>query len=123
MRIQLVIAFTLGIIAALLGVLVLGERRPEVAYAQAAAGGGGIFGVTGNTQPGAKDILWLIDARTDEPRLLIYENKEAGRLQLLAARNIKYDLMYDQYPGTASAQRPSVEQVRKEVTRNRNRKK
>jgi hypothetical protein len=100
-------------------VLVVGQQRPEVAHAQSAGGGGSIFGVTGNTQPGAKDVLWLIDARTDEPRLVVYENKEAGRLTLLAARNIKYDLMYDQYPGAANAHRPTVDQVRKEVTRSR----
>ncbi|GIW71592.1 MAG: hypothetical protein KatS3mg102_1134 [Planctomycetota bacterium] len=118
MRLQLVIAFLLGIIAALLGVLVFGQPAAQPVWAQTAAGAGGLFGVTANTDPGSTNMIWLIDTRTEDPKLSIYEMRES-RLNLVAVRNIKYDQMYDQYPGQPNAQRPSVDQVRKEVMQRR----
>ncbi len=116
MRTQLVIAFLLGAAVALLATLVFTDRSAQPTYAQSAAGGGGFFGVTANTQPGSQDIIWLIDGRTDTPRLNVYEIK-SGRLNLVSARNIKYDFQLDEFP--PKTQQPSVKEVYEETEKAR----
>lgn len=108
MRIQVTIAFLLGIIATLLAVLVFGDRG-GVALADSGASGQ-VLAVSGNNNPGANNFLWLVDAKSDTPHLTLYE-WQGKRLVLQAARNIKYDLAFDQFPGTASAQKPTVQEA------------
>lgn len=109
MRISLAIAFLLGVCATLLAVLVF--RPPQVLFADSSSATGYVA-VAGNAQPGARDVLWLVDVKSDTPKLVQYESKE-GRLALVCARNIKYDFVYDQYP--KDGQTPSVAQVAKDT--------
>ena len=115
MRISAAIAFLLGVCATLLAVLVF---KPEQVLHADALNSGGFVGVAGNAQPGARDVLWLVDVKSDTPKLCIYEVKE-GRLSLIAARNVKYDFMYDQFPATRDAQTPSVQDVFKDTEKKR----
>ncbi len=118
MRINYLIAFMLGVIACLLAVLVFGNP-PATLHAQTADDGGGFVVATANTQPGAKDILWLLNAtERGAPRLCVYEVRE-GRMALLFSRNVTYDFMYDQFPGRSDSQSPSVEEVFKETKKKR----
>lgn len=118
MRIQHVTAFFLGVIATLLGVLVFGQP-PAPLFAQTAGEGGGFVAATANTQPGAKDILWLVNAsEKGAPRLCVYEVRE-NRISLMFARNLTYDFMYDQYPARPDAHVPSVEEVFRETKKKR----
>lgn len=118
MRVNYLIAFLLGVIASLLGMLVFGQA-PAPLFAQTAEGGNGYIAATANTQPGARDLLWLVNAtEKGAPRLCVYEAKE-GRFSLLFARNVAYDFMYDQYPGRPDAHNPTVEEVFKETKKKR----
>lgn len=112
MRTNFAIAFLLGVCATLLAVLVFRPAPAAPLFADA-VNAGGFVGVAGNSQPGAKDILWLVDAKGDTPRLCVYEVREQGRLTLLSARNIKYDFQLDKWPTAKDAQSPAVEDVRK----------
>jgi hypothetical protein len=113
LRTSLAVAFLLGVCATLLAVDVF-RPAPLQAVRADSSTGAGFVGVAGNAQPGARDILWLIDTRNDTPHLCLYEVKE-GRLSLVAARNVKYDFMYDWYPAAKDSQTPSVEQAFKET--------
>ena len=116
MRVQVTIAFLLGVIATLLAVLVFGQHQPPV-YAQTTAGGFMMAG-TGNAEPGGRNLLWVIDGKTDTPRMALYE-WDGGRLKLHASRNIKYDLEFDQYPPKKNSQIPSVQDVYRETEKAR----
>jgi len=116
MRIQVTIAFLLGVIATLLAVLVLGGRG-EIALADSAASGQ-VLAVSGNNQPGSNNFLWLVDAQSDTPHLALYE-WQGKRLVLQAARNIKYDLSFDQYPGTKNSHRPTVQEAYRQTEKAR----
>lgn len=116
MRLSLSIAFLLGMTTAFLGVLALGPR-PDPVLAQASSSGGNMVAVGGNSEPGGRQLLWVIDAKSDTPHLALYE-WEGSRLVLQASRNIKYDLEFDQFPGGA-AQRPTVAEAYKEVEKAR----
>jgi len=120
MRLQVTIAFLLGVVATLLAVLVFAPHNQIVlADGQGmTSAGGGMFGITGNADPGGKNLLWIVDSKSDTPRLCLYE-WENGRLLLHAARNIRYDFMYDQFPGKPNAHRPTVEEVYKETEQQR----
>lgn len=119
MRLQVTIAFFLGVIATLLAVIVFGPRS-EVVYAQSSSGTGGFVGVTGNATPGGRNILWLVEASSDTPHLALYE-WEGGRLRLHASRNIRYDFMFDQWPAKSNAQDPSVQEAYDKTEKQRKR--
>jgi hypothetical protein len=75
------------------------------ALAQGAAAGN-MTAVTGNTDSQARDLLYLVD--TTAKSLCVYEC-QGGRLNLVAARNIKFDFLLDEWrPRT---QKPSVKEV------------
>jgi hypothetical protein len=113
LRISLAIAFLLGVCATLLAVLVF--RPPQVSFADSSSSAG-FVAVAGNAAPGAHDVLWLVDTKSDTPRLTMYESKE-GKLALVHTRNIKYDFMYDEFP--KGGQQPSVAQVFKDTEQQR----
>lgn len=108
MRLQLLIAFLLGVIATLLGVLVFGHG-PAPLYAQSVDNHGGFaMGTANYFENGGKNQLWLVDTREKAaPHLCLYEARENG-LTLKYARNIQYDFMMDQWPTREDAQSPSV---------------
>jgi hypothetical protein len=118
LRINYVIAFLLGVIASLLGVIVFGNG-PMPTFAQTSDSGGGFVAATANAEAGGKNILWLLNAtERNAPRLCVYEAKE-GKMTLAFSRNLTYDFMYDQYPGRADAHIPSVSEVYKETKQKR----
>ena len=110
---RMMVVFVLGVCTALLAVLVFRPAPPLFADTSSAVG---FVGVAGNAQPGARDVLWLMDVRTDTPRLCIYELRE-GRLALIASRNIKYDFMYDEFP--RGQHTPPVDAVFKDTEKQR----
>ena len=109
------IAFLLGVIAALLGALVFGNP-PQTALAQAVDSGGGyVMGTDNYFENGGRNQLWVLNAtERGAPKLCLYEARE-GRFSLVFARNLTYDFMYDQYPARADAQVPSVQEVFRET--------
>jgi hypothetical protein len=71
-----------------------------------ASGSGGVAAVTGNVESQSRDLLYVID--TTAKVLCVYDF-QGGKLNLVGARNIKFDLMLDEWrPGT---QNPSVKQI------------
>jgi hypothetical protein len=71
---------------------------------------GGVTAVTGNTDSQSRDLLYVID--TTARTLCVYEYL-GGKLNLAAARNIKFDFMLDEWrPRT---QKPSVKEIYDEV--------
>lgn len=114
MRLQLATVFLLGMIAASLIVMALGERGQPV-FAQTSGTSGGVIAVTANSEVGARNMVWVINTASGAPRLALYEAKQGNRLEMLSVRNLTWDFLYDQYPGTKASQRPSVDEVRKET--------
>jgi hypothetical protein len=119
LRVQLLIAFLLGVIAAFLGALVLGHG-PSPIYAQTVDPGGGyVMGTSNYGEQGGKNMIWVLNATEKAaPKICLYE-ANAGRLNLVFARNIAYDFLYDQYPGREDSQAPSVSEVFKETKKKR----
>ena len=119
MRIQILIAFLLGVIATLLAVLVFGHG-PLPTYAQTVDPGGGyVMGTSNYGEQGGRNMIWLLNAtEKGAPHLCLYE-ANAGRLSLVFSRNVTYDFMFDQYPGTETSQSPSVSEVFKETKKKR----
>ena len=99
------------VIAGLLVVLIVSvnsSRTPVIAGTGATAGN--IAAVAGNTDGSARDILYVVDT---EARTLCVYDYNGGRLNLVAARNIKFDLMLDEWvPGS---QQPGVKDIYKET--------
>ena len=119
LRTNYLIAFLLGVIATMLGVLVFG-KGPQPAFAQTVEGGAGYVAATSNYfENGGRNQLWLLNAtEKGAPKLCLYEARE-GRFSLVFARNLTYDFMYDQYPARADAQVPSVQEVFNETKKKR----
>jgi hypothetical protein len=111
MRANFAIAFLLGVISTLLAVLVFRPAAPTFADAIASTP---MLGVAGNAQPGAKDILWLVDANAGSPRLLLYQY-DTGRLVLLGTRAISYDMRPEQYSPTGGSQEPAVQKMKEDT--------
>ena len=107
MRVNLAIAFLLGVIGSMLAVLVF--RPPQLTFADAVTAPGYVA-VAGNAQPGSKDVLWLVDTKSDTPHLVVY-SLDGGRLSILAARNIRYDFQLDVWPTNGMPQSPTVQEV------------
>jgi hypothetical protein len=108
MRKNVAIAFLLGLLIATYGSMLL--RAPQAPVQADAIHDGGYVGVAGNAQPGAKDIMWLVDTHGDSPHLVCYQ-LDQGRLMIAAARNIRYDFMLDQWPINGAPQDPTVQAV------------
>lgn len=111
-RNKLVVAFLLGVCAALSVALILqsGNALPK-AYAQATGTAGDIFAVTGTgTQGQGRDVLFVIDAA--QTRLMVYEYKNE-RLTVGAIRNFEFDARFQEFPGKKKPQKPSVNEMRK----------
>jgi hypothetical protein len=67
---------------------------------------GGIAAVTGNIESQSRDLLYVVD--TTAKVLCVYDF-QGGKLNLVGARNIKFDLMLDEW--RPDSQNPSVKQV------------
>jgi hypothetical protein len=120
LRIQLVIAFLLGVIATLLSVIVFGHG-PAPLYAQTidSGGGGFVMGTSNYGEQGGKNMIWILNAtERNAPHLALYE-ANAGRLSLVFERNVSYDFMFDQYPGREDSQSPSVSEVFRDTKKTR----
>ena len=120
MKHQVMIAFLLGAVVALSAVVVMHAIQPQPVFAGGSDNASGFVAVAANVQSQNRDILFLIDARGDTPRLAMYEFNNA-RLQLLGVRNISYDLQLDEWP--ENQQRPSVKSVFDEVKKTKKKEK
>jgi hypothetical protein len=115
-RVQITLAFLLGIAVTFMAVLVFTPRNGV--EAQATASSNGMVGISATPAVGGGNYLWLVNARSDTPRLCLYE-WSGNRLKLNAARNITYDFMFDQYPSRSGSHDPSVRDVFKETSKQR----
>lgn len=70
----------------------------------------GIAAVTGNTESQARDLLYVID--TQAKILCVYQHT-GNALNLVAARNIKFDLLLDEW--RPKSQNPSVKDIYNEA--------
>lgn len=74
----------------------------------------GLVAVTGNTEAQSRDLVWVFDPKAKS--LCVYD-LVGGRLNLVAARNIKFDLLLDEWrPGS---QTPGVKDVYNETKKKR----
>jgi hypothetical protein len=100
--------------AALL-VLVVGlallAALPRVSAQQ--AGGPQLFAITAPGQGAGNNVLFVIDPSTT--RLLVYEHRAGGKLELVSVRNMEFELRYQEWSPKGVAgrvQEPSVESMR-----------
>jgi len=110
-RSHLLVAFLLGVCVSLGTALVMqsGGALPQ-AHAQAAAGGGQMFAVTGTgTTQTNRDVLFVLDPNTT--RLMVYEYKD-GRLTVGAIRNMEFDARFQEWADRGRDQRPSVKDMK-----------
>ena len=97
----------LMVIAALLVALIISVNSSRtVVVAGTESSSGGIAAVTGNTDSQSRDLLYVID--TGGKCLCVYEYL-GGKLNLVAARNIKFDLLLDEW--RPRSQKPSVKEI------------
>ena len=82
------------------------EGRPD----PQSGGARKILAATGNFLSETRDLLYVYD--TGSRRMVIYEYNN-GRLDIVAARSIRFDLKYDEWP--RGKQRPSVKDVHEMV--------
>jgi hypothetical protein len=98
------------LVLAVLGLLVYGAR-PERASAQQ-AGGQQMFAVTAPGQGQGSNVLFVIDPATT--RLLVYEHRVGGKLELVTVRNMEFEDKFQQWPTEgATATTPSVKDMEK----------
>lgn len=91
-----------------LGLLHLGG--PPRAQAQQ-AGGQQMFAVVGAGQGQGSNVLFVIDPPS--ARLMVYEHRAGGKLELVTVRNMEHELRYEQWPKNGPrATIPSVEDMR-----------
>ncbi len=95
-------------VALALGALHL--QQPPRAMAQQ-AGGEQMFAVVGAGQGQGSNVLFVIDPPTQ--RLLVYEHRVGGKLELVTVRNMSYEALYEQWPEQGPrATTPSVKDMR-----------
>ena len=95
------------VIAGLLVALIISVNSSRtVVVAGTESSSGGISAVTGNTDSVSRDLLFVVD--TTSKSLCVYEYM-GGRLNMVAARNIKFDLMLDEW--RPRSQKPSVKEI------------
>ncbi|RME03376.1 MAG: hypothetical protein D6805_06850 [Planctomycetota bacterium] len=108
MRREILIGFLLGFAIVFGGISLLRKFMPS-AQAATAMGGTPLITVTGNTQSGQHDLLYVVDP--DGYKVGVYELR-SNVLNLRDVRNIRYDLQLDYY---STRQRPSVKQIIRKV--------
>ncbi len=103
--------FLMLIIIGLLVALIISINSSHtVVVAGTSSGAGSIAAVTGNTESQSRDLLYVVD--TQGKSLCVYEYL-GRKLNLVAARNIKFDLLLDEW--RPRSQTPSVKDVYKET--------
>ncbi len=102
MKINVVMGL-LGLIAGLLIAIVAGSaERP--AYAQGMSGGSMLV-VPANYNQGQEDIVWILDAASK--RMACYRYKNNKVIELIGARNVKFDLQVEEFEYTGRHVKPS----------------
>ena len=100
---KLLLLVIIGLLAALIFSV---NSSQSGAVAGTGSGAGSIAAVTGNTDSQSRDLLYVID--TEAKSLCVYDCL-GGKLNLIAARNIKFDLLLDEW--RPRSQKPSVKEV------------
>jgi hypothetical protein len=111
LRAQVIIAFLLGVVAALGAALVLTTTQPGFPQAHAqTSGNNDMLALMGNGNQGqSKDNIFIVDSKALRLAVYSYNN---GNLNLACVRNIQYDLKFQEFPGKSN---PSVAQVREKI--------
>jgi uncharacterized protein (UPF0333 family) len=107
---KLVILLLLVITGLLLALILLVSGGTPLLLANTGGSDTGFVAVTGNTENQTRDLLYVIDTKAKS--LCVYD-VVGGRLHLVAARNIKYDLLLDEW--RPASQTPSVKDVYNET--------
>ncbi len=86
---------------------------PQAAAQQ--AGGQQMFAVVGAGQGQGSNVLFVIDPTA--ARLMVYEHRVGGRLELVTVRNMQYEARFEQWPGAKDGRAtiPPVEDIQKAV--------
>jgi hypothetical protein len=114
MRLNIVIGL-LGLVAGLLIAIAAGTGA-KPAYAQGAAPDGSMLAVSANYNNQQEDLVWILDAKAK--RLACYKYKN-NAIELLGARNIKFDLMVEEFVYQGAHVKPSdIEKKLKERQKN-----
>jgi hypothetical protein len=98
------------IIGLLVALIVSVNSSHTVVVAGTADSAGSLAAVTGNTESQSRDLLYIVDGQGKS--LCVYEFM-GRKLNLVAARNIKFDLLLDEW--RPNSQTPSVKDVYKET--------
>jgi uncharacterized protein (UPF0333 family) len=111
---KVIVSLLIAIIGLLLALILLLSAGNPFALADTGASDIGLVAVTGNTEAQNRDLVWVFDPKAKS--LCVYD-LVGGRLQLVAARNIKFDLLLDEWrPGS---QTPGVKDVYNETKKKR----
>lgn len=102
--------FLMVVIVALLVALIFSVNSSRTVLVAGTSGAAGnVTAVTGNTESQALDLLYVVD--TQAKTVCVYQYR-GNILNLVAARNIKFDLLLDEWGNTQS---PSVKEVYNKV--------
>lgn len=101
-----------------LGFLLAGSGGPRAVFAQQ-AGGPSLFAVTAPGQGQGNNVLFVIDPSS--ARLLVYEHRAGGMIELTAVRNIEYETQFQQWPApdakAPTGSQPPVKEIRDQLHR------
>jgi hypothetical protein len=89
---------------------------PTPAYADAlAANQHGVVALTAPGNGNGNNVLFLVDSQNT--RLLVYEHRAGGKLELTAVRNYEYEAEFEQWPGgkAKTATQPPVGTMKEEA--------
>lgn len=76
------------------------------------AGGQQMFAVIGAGQGQGNNVLYVIDPPS--ARLLVYEHRAGGRVELVTVRNMEHEARFEQWPAEGPrASIPPVKEMRK----------
>lgn len=106
---------------ALLGALLAGHAAPPALAQQ--AGGAQMFAVTAPGQGQGMNVLFVIDPPSQ--RILVYEHRAGGKLELVAVRSLEFDVQFQQWPapakGVQGGTSPDVKDLKEAITKQTNR--
>lgn len=111
----------LVVMGAVLGAVLAGSG-PSPALAQQ-AGGQHMFAVTAPGQGQGANVLFVIDPQTQ--RILVYEHRVGGKLELTAVRSMEFEVQFQQWPapakGVQGGSEPPVKELKELIDKQTNR--
>jgi hypothetical protein len=92
-----------ALVGAAFAAILLPRAELPRAFAQQSGGGSDMFAVVGPGTVVGSSVLFVVDPNTSH--LLVFEYRPGTRLELTAARDLRFDVQMPQYP-TAPAKAP-----------------